>query len=179
MIVIDFLSFLSNTERAFSLGISTSQHDRCRLPLTLTRPPSTKTKPRTLEANCHVENWTQTIYWYRIRKPIGITFITITFQNTVMKWSSALYTQSTRKAQAPEATFAPGARHFHVQRLFSTAISSSPTSRWTAWTCAAPTELPPSRSRRPGPCKILKRGGRRFLRGGRRRARDQKTFDGV
>ena len=52
---LQLLTFFS-TERAFSLGISTSQHARCRLPLTLTRPPSTKMTPRTLEANCHVEN---------------------------------------------------------------------------------------------------------------------------
>ena len=125
------------------------------------------------------ESWTQTIYWYRTGKRFAITFITITFQNTVMKRSSALCTQSTRRAQASEAMFAPGARQFHVQRLFPTCISSSPTSWWTASTCAAPTELPPSRSRRPGPCNILKCGGCRLLRGGGRPARDQATFEDV
>ena len=125
------------------------------------------------------ESWTQTIYWYRTGKGFAITFITITFHNTVTQWTTALSTMSTRKAQAPEATFAPGARHFLVQRLFSTAISSSPTSWWTASTCAAPTELPQSRSRWTESCKILKRGGRRLLRGERRRARDQATFEDV
>ena len=125
------------------------------------------------------ESGTQTIYWYRTGEAFAITFITITFQNTVMKWSSGLHTQSTRKAQVPEATFAPGARHFLVQRLFSTAISSSPTSWWMASTCAAPTELPQSRSRWTESCKILKRGGRQLPSGGGSRARDQATFEDV
>lgn len=86
---------------------------------------------------------------------------------------SALHTMSTRMAQAPEAPFAPGARHFLVQRLFSTAITSSPTSRWTAWTCAAPTELPQSRSRERGHARSWSAvdSGRRLPRGGGRRAR--------
>ena len=125
------------------------------------------------------ESWTQTIYWYRTGKGFAITFITITFQNSVMKRSSALCTQSTRKAQASEAMFAPGARHFHVQWLFPTCISSSPTSWWTAWTCAAPTELPQSRSRCPGSCKILKRGGRRLPRGGAAARATKGTCDDV
>lgn len=81
---------------------------------------------------------------------------------------SALHTMSTRMAQAPEAPFAPGARHFLVQRLFSTAITSSPTSRWTAWTCAAPTELPQSRSRERGHARSWSAvdSGRRLPRGG-------------
>ena len=117
------------------------------------------------------ESWTQTIYWCRTGKGSAITFTIITYQNTVTQWTTALYTMSTRMARAPEAPFAPGARRFLVQRRFSTAISSSPISRWTASTCAVPTEVPQSRSRERGHARSWSAVDGGYPGGGEARAR--------